>query len=97
MVRPITESRVASNQTGFLAVAQKGRYLLMPGRPRLDDLQIIGVIELICFVHGKKGLPGVSHHASVSELGGGTVVWWSRQHCRGVHAGQTYSHQGEKT
>jgi hypothetical protein len=45
---------VASNRTGFLAVAQKGRYLLMPGRPRLDDLQIIGVIELNCFVHGKK-------------------------------------------
>ena len=40
----------------------------------------MGVINLFCFVHRAiNGLPSVSHHASVSELGGGTVVWPSKK------------------
>ena len=43
MVRPITENRVANSRRGFLAVARKGQYLLILGRRRLDDLQVMMV------------------------------------------------------
>jgi hypothetical protein len=67
---------------GFLAVVPKGRCLLTPGRHHLDDLQVtMGLNFIFGYAWNVNDLPGVSHHASVSELGGGTVcMLWFRQH-----------------
>jgi len=68
------ESRVVSDQRGFHAAARKGQHVPVPERRRSDDLyascQSINPITIKMI----NDLPGVSHHPSVSELGGGTIV-----------------------
>ena len=78
MERPITESRVVNGRKGSLAVARTDQYLQTPGRHHLDDLETMAVGLFAYRTPKKVNSPGVSHHASVSELGGGTVAWWSR-------------------
>ena len=49
-MRLITESREASSQKDFLAVAPKGRYLLTLRRRHSGDLRVMGVVILFYLV-----------------------------------------------
>ena len=78
MARLITESRGVNGRRGSLAVVRTDQFLLKLGRHHLDDLETMAVGLFAYRTPKKVNSPGVSHHASVSELGGGTVAWWSR-------------------
>jgi hypothetical protein len=77
-VRLITESREASSQKDFLAVARKGRYLLTLRRRHSDDLRIVGVINLACFLHRGKMACLVFPTIPLSQSSA-VVLWYDRQ------------------
>jgi len=82
-------------QRGFHAEARKGRHVPVPERHCSDDLyescQSINPITIKTI----NGLPDVSHHPSVSELGGSTMVLVVKTYC--ITSSLPYLHrQSEK-